>query len=279
VKRFVACALAIGCAAAVADKPAEPPPSHERRPPPRARAPQRMPEVELFFRGEQPFARRGAEEWPLGDVQKSEMIFSPDGRRFAYLREKPGKPMRVLIRNLAGDPINEFAVYRPGRPEELSWIDNRHLGYLAPPDAAKKSGALFVLHDADTGEVLAARPGLEFVWSAQHRHVAFVSGAGARQTVVVDGRNVWPRAGATRIHGEPVWSADGHGVAFTEDGPHGPRLVVLVEFDDPGGDLTWPIPRDALGGGLKVFWAGDSKVVIGDSPLRPRFAADWKRLQ
>jgi hypothetical protein len=28
-----------------------------------------------------------------------------------------------------------------------------------------------------------------------------------------------------------------------------------------------------------VFWAGDSKVVIGESALRPRFAADWERLR
>jgi hypothetical protein len=64
-----------------------------------------------------------------------------------------------------------------------------------------------------------------------------------------------------------------------EDGGFGPRLVVLVEYDDPQGDLTWPVPRDALGVGLHLFWAGDNKVVIGETALRPRFAADWQRLQ
>jgi len=54
---------------------------------------------------------------------------------------------------------------------------------------------------------------------------------------------------------------------------------MLVEFDDAQGDLTWSIPRDAVGPALHVFWAGDNKVVIGETALRPRFAADWKRLQ
>ena len=60
---------------------------------------------------------------------------------------------------------------------------------------------------------------------------------------------------------------------------HRPRLVVLVEYADASGDLTWPIPQDALAPGLHVFWAGDNKVVIGETGLKPKFAADWQRLR
>src|SRR4051812_23607379 len=126
--------------------------------------------VELFFRGEQPFARRGSEEWSLGDVTKSEMRFSPDGQRFAYWRSVGGgkkaersasrkTPPKILVRNLAGDPVNEFVIYRPVAPEALSWIDNRRIGYLAPPDPSQgKSGAgrVFVVHDTATGEIVSA---------------------------------------------------------------------------------------------------------------------------
>ena len=56
-------------------------------------------------------------------------------------------------------------------------------------------------------------------------------------------------------------------------------IGVLVEYLDPQGDLTWPVPNEALKPGLKVFWAGDSKVVIGESALKPKFAAGWERLQ
>jgi hypothetical protein len=240
----------------------------------------RAPEVELFYKGEQPWARRGAEEWSLGDVQKGEMVFSPDGKRFAYVRQKQPNA-HVLVRNLAGDPVNDFAVYRPGLPEKLSWVDNRRLGYLAPPDPNKKSAPSFtyVVHDADTGEVLAARSGVDFTWDPSRRHVAFLVGKPGAQQLVVDGKTVWPRAGMTRLHGDPVWSADGHGLAIVDDGGGAPRLVVMVEFDDPQGDLTWPVPRDALAPGLKVFWASESKVVIGESALKPKFAAGWERLQ
>ena len=219
------------------------------------------------------------------------MAFSPDKRKFAYVRAKATasnaktvQPPHVLVRNIAGDPINEFPLYRPGKPDELIWLDNHRLGYLTPPEqpAAGKKGppaAVYVVHDINTGEVLAARSGLEFVWGPSRKHVAFVTGNTGRQQVVVDGQNVWPRAGASRIHGQPVWSPDGHGLAFTDDTAAGPRLVVLVEFDDAQGDLTWNIPREAVGPSLRVFWAGDNKVVIGETALRPRFAADWKRLQ
>jgi len=282
------CVAAVGCAVAAvpeASTPINEP--HTRRAAPELR----VPEVELFFKGEQAFARRGSEEWQLGDVQKSEMAFSPDRRKFAYVRDKATasnakvvQPAHVLVRNLAGDPINEFPLYRAGRPDELIWIDNRRLGYVQTPDTSapanvKKSPPVYVVHDINTGEVLAARSGLEFVWGPSRRHVAFVTGGGGKQAVVVDGQNVWPRLGVSKIHGQPVWSPDGHGIAFTEDTSTGPRLVVLVEFDDAQGDLTWNVPKDAVAPGLKVFWAGDNKVVIGETALRPRFAADWKRVQ
>jgi hypothetical protein len=255
-----------------------------------ARMTLRSPEVELFYRGEDAFARRGGEEWALG-VKKAEMAFSPDKKRFCYTREKGGAsdtqkaPRHVLVRNLAGDPVNEFIAYRPGVLDSLGWLDNRRIAYVTPAEAVEKGAPplkYFVVHDAVSGEVLAARPGTEFTWGPEGgpgRHVVFVTGGGKRQQVVVDGRSVWPRSGTTRVRQMPVWSPDGRGLAFTEEGPRGARLVVLVEYLDAGGDLTWDIPRDALDPSLKVFWAGDSKVVIGPNAFDPKFAADWQRLE
>jgi hypothetical protein len=273
-------AVAVGCAASAVPEvkiaPSRPAPAITR-----------APEVELFYKGEQPWARRGTEEWSLGDVQKGEMVFSPDGKRFAYVRQRTtasagrttALPAHVLIRNLAGDPVNDFSVFRPGEPTSLSWIDNRHLGYLAPPEPGRKTSPTFVLHDADTGEVLAARSGSQFTWDPAHHHVAFVVGKPGQQALVVDGKNVWPRRGVTSIHGEPVWSNDGHGIAFVDAASVGPKLVVLVEYADPQGDLSWPVPAQALAPGLRVYWASDSKVIIGEDKLKPRFAAGWERLQ
>jgi hypothetical protein len=281
VRRALLIGLLLGCAAAGTSSTAtaiasQPQPEPALAPRPRTR----VPDVELFFKGDQPFARRGCpgpqcEEWAVGDVTRAEMVFSPDKRRFAYLRQKKvGEGMLILVRNLAGDPINEFSAYK-NRPAELTWIDNRRLGYVTQAE----NRLMYVVHDAETGEVLAARSGGEPVWGPQRRHVAFVTGAADKQALVVDGRNVWPRRGLTKVHGAPVWSPDGHGLALVEDGNFGPRLVVLVEYADASGDLTWPIPHEAMAAGLHVFWAGGNKVVIGESALRPRFAADWERLR
>lgn len=116
------------------------------------------------------------------------------------------------------------------------------------------------------------------VWDQAHRHFAELRGKRGQQALFVDGHRVWPRQGATTFHGQPVWSPDAHGLAVVEEVQRATRLVVMVEYRDPSGDLTWPIPRDAVDPTLKVFWANDSKVVIGETLMRPRFAANWQRL-
>src|SRR5438477_321424 len=83
----------------------------------------------------------------------------------------------------------------------------------APPEPGRKANPTFVVHDANTGEVLAARSGSQFTWDRAHHHVAFVVGHPGQQALVVDGKNVWPRRGLSNIHGEPVWSNEGHGIA------------------------------------------------------------------
>jgi hypothetical protein len=271
---YLAFALLVGCGHARVPEAPVVPQRHVSR---------ELAQVEVVFHGEQAFARRGNEEWSLGDVQKSEMRFSPDGKRFAYLRpsrdKSPNAPLRAIVRNIDGDPVNEFSLYRRGKPESVVWIDDRRLGYLAPAVPEERLPATFVVHDVQTGEVLQARSGSSFVWGPTRHHVAFVSGAGDKQSLVIDGRTVWPRRGTTRLHLPPVWSPDGHGIAVVDENHVGGRLVVLLEYDDPSGDLTWAVPKDALSPGLRVFWSGDSKVVIGETVLHPRFAAGWERLR
>ena len=268
------------------------PPPDRPRPVPQKKVVRELASVEVVYHGEQPFARRGGEEWSLGEVQKSEMSFSPNRRRFAFARPPKEKGRdaaiaqgqakslhRMVIRNVDGEPVNEFPLYRAGKPETITWIDDRRLGYLAPAVPEERLPAIYVVHDVESGEVLQARSGAGFVWGPERRHVAFIAGAGDKQSLVVDGRTVWPRRGTTRMHEAPVWSPDGHGLALVDQGTAGPRLVVLVEYDDSSGDLTWTVPKDAVAPGLRVFWAGDSKVVIGETALRPRFAAGWERLR
>lgn len=295
--------------------PAVPPP-----PPP--------PSVRVVFRNGKVYAREGDREWPIAEVSRDEMLWAPDGFRFAYIkrweppaaepasqpasapaknpvrrsrkgkvRKPPPETYHIVIRNIRGDPINEFPVYRPGRPSKLDWITNDTLGYLAPRD---KTGNVYVLHTAASGEIVRVFRGTRFIWSPGRRQLAYIVNRDRKreQLVKVNDQVVWPRASSPappkprrkkvrrgrrsplhrRVVGELVWSPDGNGLAFIAKEVSQLKLVVLLVVDDESGDLSWPLPDRALQPGNRLFW-GESKVVIGASMLKPRFAASWTRLR
>jgi hypothetical protein len=316
VAQMLACATPQAGAgeSSTAALPAEPPPA----PPP---------SVRVVFRNGKVYAREGDREWPIAEVSRDEMLWAPDGFRFAYikLREPPAtqpaslpasapvkRPVRrsrkgrtqkpppdryhIVIRNIRGDPVNEFPVYRPGRPSQLDWITNDTLGYLAPRD---KTGNAYVLHSASTGEIVQVFRGTRFIWSPGRRQLAYIVDRNRKrdQLVKVNDQVVWPRASSPalprppkqkrrrgrwkphrRVLGELVWSPDGNGLAFIAKEVTQIKLVVLLVVHDESGDLTWPLPDRAVQPGNRLFW-GESKVVIGASMLKPRFAASWTRLR
>jgi hypothetical protein len=171
-------------------------------------------------------------------------------------------------------------VYRLGKPTNLEWLDDQHISYEAPPDP---SGNAYVVHAAESGEVLAVRRGEQFVWSPGKKRLAYVVGRRRRQAIKVDDEQVWPRngrrvRGAREIVSDLVWSPDGKGLAFLVQNRKKSRLVVLLVVDDDNGDLSWDLPRGAGQGVKKLFWA-ESKVFVGESTLKPRFAASWTRVR
>ena len=257
-----------------------------------------------MFREGQAFAREGAREWPISEVHRDEMLWAPDGTRFAFLKLIPresagvlelrkgktnkkrrGKQAKrldayhIVVRNIRGDPVNEFPIYRPGKPADLDWIDDQRIGYLAPPDA---TGDAYIMHQVQTGEIMQIFRGTRFVWSPGRKQLAYVTGKKNRDEIKVAGQTIWPRIAAgvskRKILGELVWSPDGSGLAFKEISGRQKNLVVLLVLDNPQGDLTWPLPRAALKSEHHLYW-GESKVIIGTSALKPSFAANWKRIQ
>jgi hypothetical protein len=307
---FLVAAASCGTTASTStfQSPVAPPIVHPSSPP-------ATPELRVVFHNGKAFAREGQREWPIADVSREEMLWAPDGQRFAYFQKQvsaqpssqpasgarrhgrtrvkkiapPPDLHHVVIRNIRGDPVNEFPTYRLGRPSDLDWIDNNHLGYLAPAD---ETGDVYVLHSVETGEILQTHRGCGFVWSPGKKRLAFVTGKKRDQSVRVGDLVVWPRppdpgkrssekskkkANQTIIS-KLVWSPDGNGLAFLElSGPQR-NLVVMLVLDNKEGDLTWPLPDGAVSPENHLFWA-DSKVIIGKSALQPRFAASWKRIR
>jgi hypothetical protein len=296
-------------------------------------------QIRVVFHQGRAYAQENGQEWPIAEVDQSEMLWAPDGLRFAYLktfseakeealertdptevnaaagtyvnaglatyvtstataskkeiargsknRASKGKTkkaldmFRVVIRNIRGDPVNEFPSYRPGKPHDLDWIDNQRLAYLSPDD---QTGEAYVVQSADSGEILQVLRGKQFIWSPGKEHLAFISGPKNKESVHVQTTLVWPRAKKEpgdlkrKIQGSLVWSPDGEGLAFMETVDKVSHLVVLLVVDNPEGDLVWPLPDGALMAENQVFWA-ENKVVIGKTALNPSFSASWNRLR
>jgi hypothetical protein len=215
---------------------------------------------------------------------------SASSKKLTQVSTPPPDSYHLVIRNIRGDSINEFPIYRPGRPQELDWLDNQRLAYLAPQDP---SGDAYVVHSSLTGEILHIWRGSRFIWSPGRRLLAYIQRAKNEELVMISRSAIWPRApqekllpkkvhalnqkSSRKVVGDLVWSPDGNGLAFMESVGRETQLVVLLVYDNPEGDLVWPLPKNAMNPENRVFWA-DSKVVIGKSVLKPSFAASWTRL-
>jgi hypothetical protein len=135
---------------------------------------------------------------------------------------------------------------------------------------------LFVIQPVVRG----ARPirceGVRFASTVKQDHLAFVAGKPEAAFVSVDGVQVYPRKGRTIISSDPAWGKDGLSLAFLEVPPAGVgRLVLLAEFDNPTGDTLWDLPPSATLDGVRVFWAGPGKLVVGKTQMRPVFATSF----
>ena len=116
--------------------------------------------------------------------------------------------------------------------------------------------------------------GFNFTFTRAHDRLAFVGGPTGTAFVAVDGAQVYPRRGRTVVAGAPVWSREGHSLAFLElPATRPPRLVLVADVDDPKGDTTWDLPADAKLDGAAVAWSGRDKLVVRRAATRPIFSA------
>jgi hypothetical protein len=192
---------------------------------------------------------------------------------------------RLAIFSAEGEQRAEVAAARPGAIEDLRFLGESRLLYRVAPPTPSQSGkkrtpalpaVVYVIQPFSPTAAPMVYEGRGFAFSSKGEHVAWVSGSPGREWLGADGAQVYPRAGVTRIQGDPAWSSDGRSLAIIEGGAR-PKLVVLVEFDNPHGDNVWPLPPEATDPTMRVFWAGSGRLVVGHEITKPVFATSFRR--
>jgi hypothetical protein len=219
-------------------------------------------------------------------------VAAPSGGKAKAISRKPKpKPananLTIAVYAPTGDRLASFRAVGPGPVSDLRYLGEDRLFYQVPGKprpalrrprhgVAPPVSLRYAIQPVRPGASPVACNGWEFVFSPAGDHVAWVSGDAKRQRLFADGQPVYPRRGWTIVQGQPAWSPDGVSLAAIENGLHR-QLVVLVEFDNPSGDNTWPLPIEANDPSLHVYWAGPGKLVVGPALTKPVFAASYHR--
>jgi len=287
-------AAVVGAALACASGPDNRPHDKLPPPPPAAKSPESTRpkrEAKVAEPPEAVAARLGVDpaqlKWSPGRTSYAAAI-SPKGSA------ENGAPYRLAVFGASGEHHAEVVAARSGVVEDLRFLGESRLVYrIAPPAPSQDKRAtrprqigkkktplapsiVYVIQPFTPIAAPMVCEGRSFTFSPHGDHVAWVSGAPGREWLGADGTQVYPRAGVTRIQGEPAWSSDGRSLALIEGGAK-PKLVVLVEFDNPHGDNVWPLPPDATDPTMRVFWAGAGRLVVGHEITKPAFATSFRR--
>ena len=239
-------------------------------------------------------------------VEKTEIVWSPAKKSFAVIvppkaaagvptrrrSKKRLSPASIAVYAPTGARLGTYRVSSAGPVQDLRYLGEDRLFYFLPPVLpARASGRRgrrgrrglslppplrYAIQPMQPGAPPIACTGRQFVFSPAGDHVAYLTGDAKRQRLFADGQAVYPRQGWTAIQGEAAWSQDGASLALIESGARH-RLVVLVEYDNPTGDNSWPLPPEADDPSLHVYWAGLGKLVVGPSLTKPLFAASFHR--
>ena len=162
-------------------------------------------------------------------------VWSPDGRRIAFVRDRDRQTANIFVMNADGSDQRRLTPNLRRRPWiELAWSpDWKKIAFVAS-GGHRGAADIFVMNADGSGLRNATNTvttSFDFAWSPDGRRIAYLEGSlgGAPLTVVnADGTGKQRLTGPLMVDlGSPSWSPDGRTLAFTGRG--GDIYVVHAE--------------------------------------------------
>ena len=226
-------------------------------------------------------------------------VWSPDGRRIAFTRDRDRQTVNIYVMNADGSGQQRLSPTVRRRPWiELAWSpDWKRIAFVASGGPLGRPD-IFVMN-ADGSDVRnvtnTVTTSFDLAWSPDGRRIAYLEGSpgGAPLTVVnADGSGKHPLSGPLMVDlGIPSWSPDARTIAFTggsvlytvhADGTglrkltHGPGWNAEPRWSPDGRRMLFLSSRDGPGTDLYVMNAdGSGQRNLTHTPGVSEVGASW----
>ena len=232
-------------------------------------------------------------------VADNNPVWSPDGRRIAFVRDRDRQTVNIYVMNADGSDQRRLTPTVRRRPwVGLEWSpDWKKIAFIASGGPLGRPD-IFVMN-ADGSDLRnvtnTVTTSFDFAWSPDGRRIAYLEGSpgGAPLTIVnADGSGRHPLTGPLMVDlGSPSWSPDGRTIAFTggsvlytvhADGTglrkltHGPGWNVDPRWSPNGRRILFMSGRDGPGTDLFVMNAdGSGERNLTHTPGVSELGASW----
>lgn len=189
-------------------------------------------------------------------VVRSDLAWSPDGSRLAYVCDRASGGGRALVLFEPGRGVRELPTGTTGRVSSPTWSPES--GRIAFAVAVPRAPSHIVSMRLDGSDrTVLASDGTAPDWSPDGTAIAYRAGCGGVKLVTPQGRDVTPVRGpfpcrAIGVPGTPVWSPDGEWLAISNrsgvyivnrDGSRLRRVTKHTGIGHHGGRPAWrPVP-------------------------------------
>jgi TolB protein len=186
-------------------------------------------------------------------------VWSPDGRRIAFVSRRDGKALYVMNADGSGLRI----VARVRQLATPAWSpDGRRIAFQGGRD--DHSGAVYVVNADGSGQRTLARRGNAPAWSPDGRRIAFES---TSKLYVVNADGTGSRTLTRLPSGQPrslAWSPDGRKLAFLSEDGCGQFCFHVIVMNADGSNVRDLTPHLRGGPGLGAAdpaWSPDGRTI------------------